>query len=162
MGFSGVVVEGIILVAAVIAASVFATTFLGKVFEVKDIFVQLTKKNIERLKAKVVVVYATYDKDLGCFLVFAKNVGKVPIKPIDKIDVYFGTLGEAKPYTYSQTPTLGQWSFVEHGSENNIWELGETLELRIFNQTTIETPYYVKIILPQGGIAEETFSLIIR
>jgi len=162
MGFSSVIVEGIILVAAIIAASVFAATFMGKVFEVKDVFTQLAKKNVERLKAKAVIVYATYDKDLGCFLIFAKNVGKIPIKPINEINVYFGTLGEARPYTYSDTPTSGQWSFIEYGVENNIWELGETLELRVFNSTSVKTPYYIKIVLPQGGIAEEIFSQTIR
>jgi len=162
MGFSSVIVEGIILVAAIIAASVFAATFMGKVFEVKDVFAQLAKKSVERLKAKAVIVYATYDKNLGCFLIFAKNVGKIPIKPINEINVYFGTLGEARPYTYSDTPTSGQWSFIEYGVENNIWELGETLELRVFNNTSVETPYYVKIILPQGGVAEEIFSQTIR
>ena len=162
MGFSSVIVEGIILVAAIIAASVFAATFMGKVFEVKDVFTQLAKKNVERLKAKAVIVYATYDKDLGCFLIFAKNVGKIPIKPINEINVYFGTLGEARPYTYSDTPTSGQWSFIEYSVENNIWELGETLELRVFNSTSVKTPYYIKIVLPQGGIAEEIFSQTIR
>ncbi|OYT56714.1 MAG: hypothetical protein B6U76_02840 [Desulfurococcales archaeon ex4484_217_2] len=162
MGFSSVIVEGIILVAAIIAASVFAATFMGKVFEVKDTFTQLARKNVERLKAKAVIVYATYDKDLGCFLIFAKNVGKIPIKPINEINVYFGTLGEARPYMYSDTPTSGQWSFIEYGVENNIWELGETLELRVFNSTSVKTPYYIKIVLPQGGIAEEIFSQTIR
>ena len=162
MGFSSVIVEGIILIAAIIAASVFAATFMGKVFEVKDVFTQLAKKNVERLKAKAVIVYATYDKDLGCFLIFAKNVGKIPIKPINEINVYFGTLGEARPYTYSDTPTSGQWSFIEYGVENSIWELGETLELRVFNSTSVKNPYYVKIVLPQGGIAEEIFSQTIR
>ena len=162
MGFSGVIVEGIILVAAVIAASVFAATFMGEVFKVRDLFTQLARKSAEQLKAKVVIVYATYDRDLECFLIFAKNVGKIPIKPINEINVYFGTLGEAKFYMYSSIPASGRWSFVEHGVKNNAWELGETLEFRVFNNTSVRTPYYVKIVLPQGGIAEEVFSQTIR
>jgi len=162
MGFSSVVVEGIILVAAVIAASVFAATFMGKVFEVKDALAQMAKRNVEHFKLKVVVVYATYNNELGCFLVFAKNVGKIPVKPIEEVSIFFGTLGKAEPYYYNPSPTYGQWTYVEHSTVNGIWELGETVEFRIYNQTNIETPYYVKLILPQGGFAEEMFSEVIR
>lgn len=162
MGFSSVIVEGIILIAAVIAASVFAATFINKVFEVKDGLARLAKRNIETLKAKVVVAHAVYDSSLKCFLVFAKNVGEVPIKPISEVSIYFGTLGKATLYTYNSTPSSMQWTYVEHGERNGVWELGETLEFRIYNQSSIDTPYYIKIVLPQGEYSEEVFSEIVR
>jgi len=161
MGFTSVVVEGILLIAAVIAASVFAVAFLTKMSEVKETFLYSMKASVARVKTKVVIAYATYDSSQGLFLVYAKNVGQYDVLPIDKIDVYFGSLGKASLYSYDYDGVFsaGEWSYVElSGKKANVWEIGETIEIKIYNATTIDPPYYVKIVLPYGESVEETFS----
>ena len=161
MGFTSVVVEGILLISAVVAASVFAAAFLTKMGEVKDAFVYSTKANIARVKTKITVVYATYNDSEGFFVVYAKNVGQYEVSPISKIDVYFGSLGKAVLYSYDFDGIFspGEWTYIEFtGKKVDIWEIGETIEIKVYNSTTIDPPYYVKIVLPYGESVEETFS----
>lgn len=161
MGFTSVVVEGILLIAAVIAASVFAAAFLTKIGEVKETFLYSMKTSVARVKTRVVITYATYDNSQRLFLIYAKNVGQYDVLPIDKIDVYFGSLGKASLYNYDHDGVLspGEWNYVElSGKRANVWEVGETVEIKIYNSTVVNPPYYVKIVLPYGESAEETFS----
>ncbi len=161
MGFTSVVVEGILLIAAVVAASVFAAAFLTKMGEVKDVFVSTMKANVAKVKTKVAITYAAFNDTGGFFVVYAKNVGQYEVSPLNKIDVYFGSLGKAILYTYDFDGSFspGEWSYVEFsGKKANVWEIGETIEIKIYNATTVDPPYYVKIVLPYGGSAEETFS----
>ena len=161
MGFTSVVVEGILLIAAVVAASVFAAAFLTKMGEVREAFLYSMKASVAKVKTKIVITYATYDDTQGLFLVYAKNVGQYDVLPIDKIDVYFGSLGKAGLYSYDYDGVLspGEWNYVElSGKRANVWEVGETVEIKIYNSTVVNPPYYVKIVLPYGESAEETFS----
>ena len=161
MGFTSVVVEGILLITAVVAASVFAVAFLTKMGEVKDAFVYSMKANVAKVKTKIAVIYATYNNSGGFFVVYAKNVGQYDVSPIGKIDVYFGTVGKAVLYNYDLDGVFshGEWTYTEFSSRKaGVWEVGETIEIKIYNSTVVNPPYYVKIVLPYGESAEETFS----
>ncbi len=161
MGFSSVVVEAIIMVSAVIAASVLASAIVNKVNVMNNVFQTVLKSKNEALLTKVVITYAAYDDSLGLFRVYATNIGSYAVTAMDKIDIYFGEYGHATLYTYDRDGVLtrGEWSYVEpEGNEPNVWEPGETIEFLIYNSTAVNMPYYVKIVLPTGSYADEVFT----
>ncbi len=165
MGSTSVIVEGILLIAAVVAASVFATTFLTRIGEIKDSFAYSMKANVAKVKTKVVITYTTYNDSANYFVIYVKNVGQYTVSPISEMDIYFGTLGKASLYNYDKDGILspGEWDYVEiSGKKTGVWELGETIEIRVLNASTINPPYYVKIVLPCGVSAEEIFSKVPR
>jgi len=165
MGFSSVVVEGIILVAAVIASAVLATTIVEKVSIVNDAIRQSMKQQADSIMTRISIVYATYDTNIGLFVVYAKNIGKYPVIGLDKLSVYFGEYGKAELYIYDRDGALapGEWNYVEvSGSEPGVWEPGETIKIFIYNSTVVNSPLYVKICTPSGSWAEEEFVLIPR
>lgn len=164
MGYSSVIVEAIFTIASIIAASVFATLLVGKMNEFHDIFALTVKSKIQNMKINIAITYAAYDDSQGFFLVYAKNIGKKTIVALPSADLYFGTLGSAKLYMYDGDGIFspGEWRFEESTNPDNYWSPGETIIFKIYNETSIDPPYYVKIVLPEGSYAEETFSIIPR
>lgn len=161
MGFSSIIVEGIILIAAVIASSILATAIVERTNMVNDAIKQSMKQQADSIKAKIVIVYATYDESIGLFIVYLKNVGKYPIRAIDKMDIYFGEYGKAELYVYDKDGALspGEWSYMEISESkiSNVLEPGETIKILIYNSTVVNPPYYVKIFTPYGTWDEKEF-----
>jgi len=164
LGYSSVIVEAVFMIASVIAASVFATMLVGKMNEFHDIFALTVKSRIQSIKINIAITYATYDSSQGCFLIYAKNIGKKIIIALPSADLYFGTVGSAKLYTYDRDGLFspGEWRFEELIDSDNYWSPGETIVFKIYNETAIDPPYYVKIVLPEGTYTEESFSIIPR
>ncbi|MCD6301316.1 MAG: hypothetical protein J7L82_04520 [Staphylothermus sp.] len=165
MGFSSVVVEGIILVAAVIASAVVAATIVERVSVINDALRQSMKQQANSIMTRISIVYATYDTTVGLFVVYAKNIGKYPVIGLDKLNVYFGEYGKADLYVYDRDGVLvpGEWSYIEvSGSEPEVWEPGETIKIYIYNSTVVNSPFYVKIYTPSGSWTEEEFVFIPR
>jgi len=167
MGHATVVVEAIVMISAVIAASVFASALVTKVGELRQAVAAAIRSQVERVEIDAVATYATYDPGQSCFLVYIKNVGRysVPYAYLPKADVYFGSTGSAQLYSYDSdgNPAPGEWSFTEAlGNGNDRWEPGETIVLRIYNSTAVDPPYYVKFVLPSGSSVEAVFSEVPR
>ncbi len=165
MGFSSLVVEGIMLIAVVIASAVFASGVVDRIIQVNEAIKISMKQQAESVMTKIAIVYAAYDENAGLFVVYAKNIGKYPVLAINKINVYFGEYGKAQLYTYDVDGVLspGEWSYIEvDGEKTSIWEPGETIEILIYNTTTVSNLCYIRIVTPSGTFAEDEFSIMLR
>ncbi len=160
MAATSVVVEGILMIAAIITASIFASTFFVKLMEMRDVMSGMARGYSERLKTSIMIIYATYFKDQGYFVVYAKNIGKSSIF-IKRMNIYFGNTTKMDLYLYNYDGIVekGEWDYVEvDGVSDGLWNPGETLTIYIYNMTSIEPPYTVKIVAPNGYKTEETFA----
>lgn len=160
MGSSSVVVESILMIAAIVAASVFASSFVVKLAEFKDSFNSVVRSYSDKVKTDIMIVYATYLNSTESFVVYARNIGKTSIF-IKSMSVYFGNTTELDLYTYDYDgePALGEWDYtIANAPDNGLWEPGETLIIYIYNVTTLTPPYIVKLVLPNGYVAQETFA----
>ena len=161
MGFSSVVVEAIIMMSAVIAASMLASVIVSKVNVINDAFQTVMREKNRAMLTRIAITYATYDDTSGLFIVYATNIGSYAVSAMDKINIYFGEYGHAAFYTYDRDGILspGEWSYIEpEGEKPNVWEPGETIEFIIYNSTAVNMPYYVKIVLPSGSQTDEIFT----
>jgi len=158
MGFATVAAEAILLVAVIVCASIFASTITAKMIEMKQSVDVKTKDVVETAKTEVVIAYITYDDSEGCFKVYIKNVGKVPVYDVRKFTIVFGEYGKATLHEYSSPAIPGTWNYTEYDTANNILDVQEIISINIFNSTTLTNPCYVKIVLPNGMSVEEVFT----
>ncbi len=158
MGFSTVVAEAILLIAVIVCASMFATSIIAKMIEVRQSVEVKSRDVITVTETKVVIVYTMYNDTTGYFKVYLKNAGRMPVYDIERFTVIFGEYGKGKLYEYSASGGLGTWNYTEYNNPNNILDIHEIICINIFNDTIIDNPCYVKITLPQGLSVEEVFS----
>ncbi len=160
MASASVVVEAILMIAAIITASIFASSFFTKLLELKDAMNSMVSQYRNRLKTELMIIYATYLKDRGYFAIYAMNIGKSTIY-IERISIYFGnsTLMNLYMYDYDAVLEPGEWFYEEVSDHRDrLWEPGETIVIYLLNQTTITPPYIVKLVLPNGYSVNEVFA----
>ncbi len=159
---TAVVVEGILMIAAVVAASVFASMLATRLFEIRDTANEMLQALNDRAKTSIMIIYATYVKTstTGYFVVYAMNTGKTGIV-IPKLEIYLGNYTRLDPYTYAYDGTVspGEWTYDEvYGNGDGIWSPGEAIAIYIYNTTAIMPPYVVKIVTQNGVVSQEVFT----
>jgi len=162
MSSASVIIEGIIMIAAIITASIFASSFLVKIMEMSDVMNSIAKGYKEKLRTHLMIIYATYLNTSNSFVVYARNIGESSIF-IKRLSIYFGNNVKLDLYVYDYdgSPEPGEWYYDEvDGVSDGIWNPGETLAIYICNVTSIKPPYIVKIVTPSGYKIEETFAPI--
>ena len=154
---SAVVSTAIVAIAGIVMASIFAVALLSQVGVIDSTFRGVSQNAINKMKTSIDIVYLTLNGSY--FVVYVKNTGQrsISVDEIELIDVYFGN-DSMQLYVYNTTG-LGIWNYTEV-SPDNTWSVGETLIIRIYNETAIEGPtYYVKIVLPNGVSDEDTYTI---
>ena len=153
---STVISTAIIVIAGVLMASIFAIAVISQVGAIDSTFKSLSRNALDKMKTSIDIVYLTVNDTY--FVVYVKNTGQrsISINELYSTDIYFGNGTKVKLYTYG-TSGLNIWNYTETISDNT-WGTGETLIIRIYNSTSIEGPYYIKIVLPNGVSDEDTFT----
>ncbi len=153
MGFSVTVAEAVMLIAAVTAALILAAGVVAKVGEIRSSFDTMMHSAASRMRTEIKIVYATYNKTGGYFVVYAKNTGYEPVGDLSRMDVFFGSV--TSPYPYWTNFAVRE----VNGNGNGVWDPGETIEIDIYNDTAVEPPYIVKIVTSTGASDTYVFSL---
>ncbi len=159
MGASTTITHAILMIAAVIIASIFAFTVILKTSTLTSSISQIIFSEQSAFKTQLTITDIEYSSSKGCFEIYVKNTGYSDITEdlIEKMDVYLGGEGDGLDlYVYSSTPTLGQWNYTETLYNDNSWNVGETIIIHAYNSTEIKPPYHVKIVLPNGVGTEYT------
>lgn len=156
---SATISEVIILIASTLLAGGFATyaIFYGN----------LLRSNIassmdsirQQMNIGVRIVYATVNESERCFIVYAKNIGNLPIlsQSFPYIDLYIGPYKRAMLYTYSPNPTGAGYFMILDADGDGAWETGETAILKAlygegaFNR---DEPLYEARIYLRSGIGD--------
>ncbi|MCC6013927.1 MAG: hypothetical protein LM593_06120 [Candidatus Verstraetearchaeota archaeon] len=140
--------ESILVLAAIILASgvsAYATYLTGILKNDMYQVVSDTKKIIE---LRIEIVYACINGSV--FVVYAKNIGYLPITDYNLIDVYIGPYGSACLYTYSSSPSTGHFTITDVNG-NNSWDPGETAIIIVYPNNIPQASVYEAIIKPLRG-----------
>ncbi len=164
LGVAGPLSEALLIVVGIVLALLLASTIFSKISVFQSKVDVLSSQLSRAMSEKFSYVYATYNESDSSFVIYLKNTGDYPIYAIDEFTVVFGSVGSALfyPYNASASTNSSSWKYVELGNKNNIWDPGETLEIIIYNSTTINPPYFFKVTTANGNSVQVEFSLTPR
>ncbi|RLE48501.1 MAG: hypothetical protein DRJ18_01865 [Candidatus Methanomethylicota archaeon] len=132
MGFSTTFSEVIFLIASVVLASGTSAYILYMGGLLQSNMLQIVSDVRTSLSIQVEIVYATVQTSpQPHFILYVKNVGKLPIVDYESLDVYVGEYGKAVYFRFSSTPSDGFFT-VEDSDGDGVWEVGETAVIRAY------------------------------
>ncbi len=152
---STVIVEGLLIVAGIVAASVLAGAVINKIGAFDSSFTMSANTQKEIILTKIKVIYATNSSSTKADS-WVKNIGASPITSPDSTDVFFGKIGQVQriPYKSVNAPT---WNFSE---PVDVWDKQETVEIEIFNDADFSSgTYSLTVSTPNGVEDEHVFSI---
>ncbi len=153
MGASTTIAHAVLTIAALAIAASFAFAIILKTGSLTSSISQLIFSQSNELRTDITIIDVYYSSTNSSFIIYVKNTGSLDISStsLQQTDVYLGTYGgELKLYTYSATGGGGKWNYTETDASTTGWSSGETIVIRVYNTTSVSTPYQVKIILPNG------------
>ncbi|MCS7115128.1 MAG: hypothetical protein RMJ15_05100 [Nitrososphaerota archaeon] len=155
MGFSLTLSHIIMVISSICLASVFSAYAFYTGNLVQNELMQNVSDYRRMVNMQLEIVYATIDSSTNPphFVVYAKNVGYLPLNDFRHLDVYVGEYGKAQLYTYnpSSGPGSGQFNLVD-SDEDGVWELRETVTIRAFPTSNINGVVFEAKIVPAKGI----------
>jgi len=160
---SGIMSEAILIIASVVIATSIAGVVMNQVGVFESTFTATTEGQKDTLLTNFKIVMATNTTD-NTVSIWIKNVGQNPISSLDKVDVYFGEIGQIQniPYDPSCVPPSAcpndTWRYDSLPA--TVWQIMDTLSINITDNDILrDVTYQVTIISPNGVTAENIFSL---
>jgi len=160
---AGIMSEAILIIASVIIATSVAGVVMSQVGVFESTFTATTEGQKDTLLTNFKIVMATNTTD-NTVSIWIKNVGQNPISSLDKVDVYFGEIGQIQniPYDPSCVPPSAcpndTWRYDSLPA--TVWQIMDTLSINITDNDILrDVTYQVTIISPNGVTAENIFSL---
>ena len=160
---SGIMSEAILIIASVVIATSVAGVVMSQVGVFESTFTATTEGQKDTLLTNFKIVMATNTTD-DTVSIWIKNVGQNPISSVDKVDVYFGEIGQIQniPYDPSCVPPSAcpddTWRYDSLPA--TVWQIMDTLSINITDNDILrDVTYQVTIISPNGVTAENIFSL---
>jgi archaellum component FlaF (FlaF/FlaG flagellin family) len=156
------ITEAIIMVAAVVATSVFATTFMSGLYAVSDANKFAVNQVGRELKSGVKIVFAAPVSDT-MIKVWLKNVGQedIPSELITLSDVFFGPKGSFQYVPYGGDG-LPRWRYelVKDVDNDRRWDPSETIEVTIEWASTLQSgDYFLRFAIYTGQYTDFMFSI---
>ena len=155
--------EAILIIASVVIATAIAGVVMSQVGVFESTFTATTEGQKDTLLTNFKIVMATNTTD-DTVSIWLKNTGQNPISSVDKVDVYFGEIGQVQsiPYDPSCTPpaacTDDTWRY--DSIPDPVWQIMDTVSLNITDDDIRKNvTYEVTIISPNGVSDEQIFSL---
>lgn len=152
---STVIVEGLLIIAGIVAASVLAGAVINKIGAFDSSFTMSTNTQKTIILTKIKILYATNSSSTQADS-WIKNIGSYPITNPTTTDVFFGKVGQVQriPYDSATTPT---WNFSK---PIDTWDKQETVEIEIFNDSAFSSgTYAITVSTPNGVEDEHVFSI---
>jgi len=155
VGTAIIVIAGVIL-AAMVSAALFSQISL------LDSSMRLAVRSAQnRLETSISIVLVSLNTSSTgkYFVVYAKNTGSRAItsSELTQTDLYLTDAQHTVLITYSSSGGYDKWSYVET-SLNGVWDVGETLVIKVYNSTSFSIPTTVVIALPNGVRTEYVYS----
>ena len=151
-----IISEGIVLIASVIMAAGFSAMVLNQmgIFHSSLSSTSAAEKDITLTKIQIVYASNSSSTQLSVWL---KNIGSTPIKSLDKVDVFFGTIDNVKriPYNSGGSPT---WVY---SSPVTVWQLKDTIQVNLSTAASLQknVAYTITVAAPNGVSDEYVFSI---
>ncbi len=155
MGFSVTLSHVIMVIASVCLASAFSAYafYTGNV--VQSELMQSVSDAKRMTNTQLEIVYATVDNSTSPahFTVYAKNVGSLPLRDFDYIDLYVGEYCQAQLYSYNVTADVGSGKFnLTDANGDGVWAPRETATIRAYPTSTVDYAILEARLVPFKGI----------
>ncbi|BAA80906.1 hypothetical protein APE_1901 [Aeropyrum pernix K1] len=152
MGESTVIAHALLTIVAVTMASIFAGIAIFSSYEIGNSLQSIYKSISDKMRTEVTLVYIVYDEANNLYRVYLKNTGLTPMTNIENMEVFLGPYGgELDYYTYNTTGGQGTWSYVEYGTQDGVWEVGELIELVLNPPSAYSNPVKLILVTPTGA-----------
>lgn len=155
---SGVISEGVLIIASVIIAGMITGIAISKVGSLEGYFTATTEAQKEKMLTKFQIIHANQINDTSVN-VWVKNTGLVPITKLDKVDAYFGLIN-ATDYVEYESGSTPQWVF-NGTSPSSIWNQFQTIQIVLNDDSPLKIngTYFVQFTLANGVSDDHIFSI---
>ena len=157
---SGIMSEGILIIASVVIATSIAGVVMSQVGVFESTFTSTTENQKDIMLTKVKIVYVTNTTDNNVN-VWIKNIGINPVVDANKTDVYFGEINQVQNIplnTKQQLDETWQW---DGPLPQPIWQISETHSINITDVNLQPgVTYQVTVTTPNGVEDEHIFSIL--
>ncbi|MCC6057884.1 MAG: flagellin [Desulfurococcaceae archaeon] len=150
----------IIVIAGVILASIVSVTLLTQVNIVSSSMRIAIRNTEDRLRTQISITFVSVNTSTTkYFVLFVKNTGSrsISIQELTQSDIYLQDSSNVEMLIYSNNVELGKWSFTET-TPDNVWSVGETITVMVYNKTSFSIPTKIVMVLPNGVSSEYIFT----
>ena len=156
---SGVMSEGILIIASVVIATSIAGVVISQLGVFESTFTATTEGQKDMILTKIKIVYATNTTDDNVN-VWVKNIGINPILSANNTDVYFGEIDSVTRIPLNTKKQLDDTWFYDGPLPYPDWQIGETHSINITDDDIVRgVTYVVSVSTPNGVSDEYIFSL---
>ena len=147
------IVTALLIMAGVISAVYVFNSIYPAITQSGDAINAMRGRYDERLKTQIEIVHAA--RSGAQVEIWAKNIGSLPIKPVENSDLFFGLEGNFMRIPYGTGSP--HW---EYEIENDdAWNPTATLHITILDYAPLDSGrYFTKLISPNGVSTEYLFS----
>ena len=135
MGFSSTLSEVIIVIASVVLASGVSgyVVYTGSLLQSDILRAVETARREMAVQLEIVYVTINGSTSPSHYVIYAKNVGPLPVTDYEHLDLYVGPYRRAELYSYnaSASPGSGEYALRDVDGDG-VWESGETAVLRAY------------------------------
>jgi len=155
---SGVISEGVLIIASVIIAGMITGIVISKVGTFEGIYTATTEAQKEKMLSKFEIIHVSQINSTSVN-VWVKNTGLGPITKLDMMDAYFGPINAAGNVGYA-TGSTPQWVF-NGTATTSVWSQGQTIQIAIQDSTAITSSesYLVQFVISNGVSDDYVFSV---
>jgi len=156
---SGVISEGVLIIASVIVAGLITGIVITKVGTFEGYYTATTEAQKEKMLSKFEIIHVSKLNSTSVN-VWMKNTGLSPIQELDLVDVYFGPINAVDSVVYSSGSTP-QWVFSGATTTSSVWSEGETIQIIIQDDSAIQTSvsHLVQFTISNGSSDDYIFSI---
>jgi flagellar protein FlaG len=155
---SGIMTEGILIIASVIVATAMAGIIMSQVGTFESTFTATSESQKNEMLTKIKVIYAVRNATgaTPVLEVWVKNIGIDPITAPTSMDIYYGVVGTAQRVPYNAVGGEDTWYFKT--LPTSIQKM-DTVQIRITDtQLTTGQTYNVRVSAPNGVTADYVVS----
>ncbi len=155
---SGVVSEGVLIIASVIVAGMITGVVISKVGTFEGYYTATTEAQKEKMLSKFEIIHVSQINNTSVNI-WIKNTGLTPIQELDLFDMYFGQINSVDFIGYSSGSTP-QWVF-NGTTTSSVWSEGATIQVALQDDSTLQssTSYLVQLTISNGVSDDYIFSI---
>jgi len=156
---SGIMSEGILIIASVVIATSIAGVVMSQVGVFESTFTATTENQKDIMLTNVKIVYAT-NTTADHVSVWIKNIGINPVLDANKTDVYYGEINQVQKITHNSKKQNDDTWMWNAPLPQPSWQISDTHSINITDvDLTDGVTYQVTVITPNGVEDEEIFTI---
>jgi len=155
---SGIISEGVLIIASVIIAGALTGIVIAKVGTFEGYYTETTEAQKEKMLTKFEIIHVSQINSTSVNI-WVKNTGLGPITKLDMVDAYFGLIN-AVDYVGYASGSAPQWVF-NGTSVSSTWSQGQTIQIALQDSSALTSSesYLVQFVVSNGVSDDYIFSV---